>query len=219
MKLQCIVFGLSVLLMVTSCLTRIDTRQKRLQVRKGAYSVKDTIHISDAILCSIYDKGMFGKLEDFPVNNDSVFNIFTSSLGKLGLNIEVDEGISFHCDSSFFYNKHLRISKINENTVLELATKHPSQVTMIPFIHVYTSDLLYMSATATGAPAGGWKRSHFVGIVVYVVKENRIIYSRMFDFTGRKSEVFSNENKSTIQQKHWDKLIERVMRDYIKQME
>jgi hypothetical protein len=206
------------LLMATSCLTRIDTRQKRLQVRKGVYSVKDTIHISDAILCSVYDKGMFGKLEDFPVNNDSVFNIFTSSLSKLALKIEVDERISFRCDSSFFFNKHLRISKINENTVLELANKYPSQVTMIPFIHLYTSDLLYMSATATGAPVGGWKRSHFVGVVVYVVKENTIIYSRMFDFTGRKSEVFSNENKSTIQQKHWDKLIERVMRDYIKRM-
>jgi hypothetical protein len=163
---------------------------------------------------------MFGKLEDFPVNKDSVFDIFTSSLSKLPLNIEFDKEISFHCDSSFFYNKLKKMTEIDMDFILKLATKNPNKVRLVPFIYLYTSDMNFVSVTASGGADAGSMRSFFSGLVTFVVKDGNIIYARMFNLTGEKGEFYSDGSvdANTIEQKHWDKLVELTMRDYIKRL-
>lgn len=212
--------GIVFLAFLLSSCTRYYTIQKKHQIRDGAYSLKDTLYISDVILCSTYDKGMFGKLEDFPVNKDSVFDIFTSSLSKLALNIEFDEEISFHCDSSFFYNNKMKMTHINNDFIISTASKNPKRVSLIPIIRLYTSDLGSVSITASGGGNIGYRRDFFAGIVAHIVKDGNIIYARMYDFSGRTGDFYSDGSvdANTIEQKHWDKLLELTMRDYIKRL-
>jgi hypothetical protein len=214
-----IISGFIILTISFSC-TNYATRQVKHQKIHGDYFLEDTIHISNIILCSSYQKGTKGNLEQYSVDNDSVFSIFSKSLRKLSLNIEIDTEISFYCDVFLhFYNKHLYMSEINEEVILKLASKRPNRISMVPFIYLHQNDYNYVVVTASGGGDSGNTRAYRAGIALFLVKQDQIIYSRMFNFYARNGDFYpdGSVDPSTIEQKHWDKLVERTMLDYLKQ--
>jgi hypothetical protein len=214
-----IIFSCIILTISFSC-TKYATFQVKHQKFKGDYFFEDTIHISNVILCSSYQKGAGANLEYNAIDNDSVFNIFSTSLRKLPLNIEINTEISFYCDMFLhFYNKQLYISEINEEVILKLASKRPNGISMVPFIYLHQNDYNYVVVTASGGADSGSKRGYKAGIALFLVKQDQIIYSRMFNFYASSGDFYSDGSvePSTIKQKHWDKLVKRTMLDYLKQ--
>jgi hypothetical protein len=219
---------------ISSCgLSRYESWQKRKQLIRKEYTIfKDTIYISDVILCNSYSKGFWGELKTPSINEDSVFNIFLSSLNKLSLPFKVVEKITFHCDPVFTQSsKNFHMLTISDEEIRKLATLNPNRYKMIPFIRLNIQDVNFISVTASSySPTGGSKRHPIVGIVVYLFENSELIYLRMFNFSGKPIDIYTDENGrafdlisenpvvNTIEQKHWDKLVELVMRDYIKRM-
>jgi hypothetical protein len=184
---------------------------------KEHYSSKDTLYIGNILLCSHYQKGLFTEMMNEPINQDSIFNIFLSSLEKLSLPIKLEDNITFYCDSSLNKHKVLKIGNIDSNLIYSLVKYEPDKVSLIPYLRIFIRDQnIFTISPFTGFHGGGIpERDSFVGMVIFLVKNEEIIYSRMWVFTARTVDIDAGEEpENTIEQKHWDKLVYKVMRNY-----
>jgi hypothetical protein len=216
--------------LLSSCTTRFDSWQKKSQIIKKEYpNSKESICIPDIILCSYYKKGLWTQIQTIDLNRDSIVEILKLSLNKLDLNLSFSNIIRYHCESVYTPNNKNFYMNINPDEMVKLKSLNSCRFNLIPFIRIVNQDITFITPTASsGSPAGGMKRDPMVGIVVYLFDNNELIYLRRFNFSGKVINVYKDEHgnildedtdkpvKSTIEQKHWDKLVELVMRDYIK---
>jgi hypothetical protein len=217
--------------MLSSCTTRYESWQKKSQIIKREYGYNNIqFSIEDIIICNNYKKGLWSNVQKIEINVDSIVEIFRASLNKINFHVSFSNNLKFHCDSLFEpSNSNIRMITMDENKITELSKINPNRFKLIPFIRLNNFDVTFISPTASsGSPAGGMKRHSRVGVVIYLFDNDELIYLRMYNFSGKVINVYEDEHgnildedtdkpvKSTIEQKHWDKLVELVMRDYIK---
>jgi hypothetical protein len=202
---------------------RITSKTKH-EIAKDNYTVVDTILLSNYIFCMNYaDRNLWkDKIKMQPMENDSIFEMFDKALQKLNLNVVVEKNIN-HCDTVLDFIFPLKVEKIDTNRIKSIAShiNKKNILILFPIIHSNNITQKAMMVTSKGIPDGGYfMRDTFLNIAIYLIKDDEIIYLKSARYGSVSSETASpdEEPPKKLEQQHWDKLVELVMRDYIKRM-
>jgi hypothetical protein len=191
---------------------------KKAQIVKNSYSSSDTILFQNFILCNNINTLFNNK--KLKINEDSVLNIFFASVEKSGVTfVHKNKGSNF-CDEEFHKNKLIKVKNISKSKIIEIS-KPNNTLKAVPFIYINNRSLKHLYFTSKGIPGGGeYLRDTFLNIIIYFIKDNEIIYLKSAWYGPVSSETALPDEAppKKLEQEHWDKLVELVMRDYIKRM-
>jgi len=226
-------FTLLILIVISlgSCNAAYYTVLRTHNVKNKEYfGINDTISISHVVLCNGYGEGFSGPIEFSPINEDSTMAYFKNALSSTNLNVKFSEQLQYSCNS---YIKKGRdyLQPLSQEYLMQLARENPHRYKIIPVIGYLTSDVDVTSFTlSAGTPISKLNRYLSLSITVYIFEEDNVVYSKsMFVrpkirpiMTDMRGKVFDYRSKkpyvSTLEQKHWDKLVEKTMKDFIKRM-
>jgi hypothetical protein len=210
----------SIIILFTGCKAyRFDYKRQHIVVPN--YNSADTLLLSGYVLCnSLRNDNKLNSEVDFGegVNLDSVFDIFKTSISKLNLPIKFYENEN-RCDSSFRANWRMKIDETNSNISRVKVIDTSNVIQIIPVVHLtnFYQKHIYVSGGVFGG--GHYIKQTILRVMIYVVKGDEIIYLKSAKYFGET--YHSNNPKETrtnLEQEHWDKLVELVMRDYIKRL-
>ena len=200
------------------------------RVTNRRYSVvknysKSNICIQNYILCN-NTRNVWNIVElegkNLELNTDSVFNVFKSAISKLELDIIIKDFNNNYCTNSFHSNHHLKIKNIDKEAILEVARYcTDAELILVPVIYLDNLYQRHIYFSSKGVPGGGYyMRDTFLNMVVYIVKNDEIIYLKSARFGPVSSETATPDEDppKKLTQENWDKLVELVMRDYIKRL-
>lgn len=215
--------ALLILLAVYCCSCRpYQSVSKAWWRSQGSYNQEDTLYVKDFILCysrkepddEIFD--YFPRKRMSTINEDSVFNVFTSALHKLDLPVSILKDSENRCDASFHRQHPPKLWKINNKEVKEIANLGEHKTVLLPFLRIDQ----HWNIIVRGDPAMSAKtqKISWLDIIILMVKDERIIYRKQY----RKSESElldgTSEPYPTIKQDVWDELVRLTMEDYMKRM-
>jgi hypothetical protein len=206
------------ILLLSSCFTSLKTRERRHQVVQKNYDLGDSLHISTVFLCN-YNRLGQDSIREVRINRDSVFSIFKNSLSKLNLPI-IYHDIDYHCDDKLLKNYYMKISKIDTCKILDLTRNKKESVHLTVVLSLEKWDVSNWSFTPRLVPNRQEQRVYYIQLVVFIIKRNTITYSRQFTFCGDVLDIdyLNLDPKTNINQKHWDELVEKTMKDYVKRL-
>lgn len=195
---------------------------KLRNITQSNYSKKDTLHLKDYIFC--YSKG-YEDDEGFmysprnrisATNEDSVFNIFKTSIARLELPIvELSENQN-RCDNSFHSNYPVRIHKIDEEQIQLIADIDESCTVLVPFIRIMQrTHVRIQGDPATNAVIN---KVSFLNLIIMILKNNQIVYRRSFQYSFGKHVEDRSDPYHPIEQIHWDNIVRLAMEDYMERM-
>ena len=195
---------------------------RKTQVIQKEYT-KDTLFFKDAVVCHVHNNRNAWQPKNtmIPVNQDSVLSVFSESIHKLGLPIARSVNVSCDCDTAFHYTntsnrrqEHIQVDKLPIANIISSNYKKSKH---------YILPVIYIVRSTVNRGYLGVAEFYRVYVFLYIVKNNFVEYSKFSHYTSEyiNPEYDVDENKrptNPIQQKHWDKLVELVMRDYIKRL-
>lgn len=194
--------------------------EKSLQIVDNIIPYMDTLLLSDIIICKNHREGWKYTNKKQEINHDSVLTIFKRSLNKLPVYINYSDSVRFHCDKDFHHNYELKVSKIENEKIIELMRNKNDQYVFIPYIYLDDWDATAFLFNRRGMINGEKYRAHFLSLIVIIGYRDEIIYLKHYFYDGKNAdidEIFPNP-PNPIAQKHWDKLVAKTMKDYIKRM-
>jgi hypothetical protein len=209
-------FPLAILFLCSCASQRLDG--KRHHIVKKSYPI-DTILISDYISC--YGLRNTIGIESTPptlFNKDSLFNHFEIALKNTDLVFKMDDNNLNQCDSIFHSYWAMKINQVDKKKIKSLTTG--KNLTLVPFIYFddYYRKYIYFSSTGV-AGGGGYIKKPYLKMIVFLLDGDNIIYARSAIHFGKGHHVNEKEDiDKVISQDHWDKLVELVMKDYIKRL-
>jgi hypothetical protein len=208
----------------SGCVKYYKFANKSRKIIKSSYSSIDSIYVKDYFLCnSLRDinKNMFSPKggEVIPINEDSVLVHFRDAFNKLNIPVHFATTRINYCDSSFHENVLLNDKKVNHNLIKTISNKTNKKLVLVPFLYIdniYKNQIYFLSS---GVPAGGdLVRNSYLQIGIYILNDKEIIYFRSGKHVVISSHQDFEEEPKRQTQENWDKLVEMVMRDYIKRM-
>lgn len=212
------------LIIILNC---ADSKKTYRYIVSDSYSKEDTVYLGNFLFRHVlindergYSDNSHRKLNSKmvlfePIDDDSIFNIFSQSLRKLKFPLNIRENSYNRTDSAFFYGWYERRRLENEeDQVLDLLSLKDSSYTLVPVISIlrklypnYADGLLnYETSIAIG---------------VYIIRNtNEIVYHKTV-VTSKNYEVYPDKEFefTCFSNSDWDILVERVMRDYIENIE
>jgi hypothetical protein len=196
---------------------KLKIRDKKKHIIHNSYEKIDEIYIENYVLCNNINR--WKRNEMVKINEDSILNIFNKALEKTKINIIRNEKENF-CDNHFHYNIPLKLSKVDTKIIINSPT-NDSRIRLFPIIYINNLSLKNIYITSSGIAGGGeYLRDTFLTIVIYLIKDSEIIYLKSARYGPISSETVTYDEKppKQLEQEHWDKLVELVMRDYIKRL-
>jgi len=221
------------LLCLTSCMSNsYTTWDKNKQIKKHSFALNnDSLTISDVVIGSYYVKQSWKNITEEAVSQDSVFQVFKQSLTLLGLPLKFNESITFHyATKATKETKYESRSLLTDEFIQSIVQNSTERYLIIPIIRTFTVDLTLIGFTTSGTPAGGLRRSGMSNIVIYLFDQKELKYLSWYNFLSEQKDIYyDNQGNamnyftdqpyvSPIQQKHWDKLIAKTMKDFIKRI-
>ena len=224
--LEASVFVLAITLM-TGCHKEYSKLNRRFSTTQKTYSLKDTLHIRNYILYNTQDHlSLVFNNKPIPINEDSVMQVVLGSFEKLEIPLvsHLEKGKN-HIDSAFYKDYLVRIRKIDENWIKEVAGDTHGCLTLIPFIYIFNR-ISFTGYITSGGMAGnnGFHVVSFVNLIVYLVEDDKIIYSNQIRYTTERTwadtraEAEALPPAPSVNQEHWDELVRLAMEDYIKRL-
>ena len=189
-------------------------KNKRHYVIKQSYNENEVIYLENYVLCSTSRNTW--KVEPIEINEDSLISIFKASLENLDVLIQYNPDKQNYCDSTFWQNPNLYAKKIDENKIIEIANSKNGELKMVPVINIDNSFRSHFFITPSRATGEGRYVDKFLIILIYLVRGEEIIYFKSMFYGESKESHLSILNH--VHQENWDKLVELVMRDYIKRL-
>jgi len=227
-RLFCLlVLGVSVSL-IQGCAPN-DVFHKRSRgkwVTKESYSLADTLLVKDYALFNSRSKQSFSPEKGpFEVDEDSLFTVLVSSIKKLSLeNIKIEMGNNI-IDSTVYRIQVVGIKHFDDSYIYEIAgdTRNSPALVLITNAH---NQYLFSGFISSGGMAGssGYAITTWLGLFVFVVDQNEIVYSRHIRYKSdqiwadSEDEILAVPPLAAVKQEHWDELVRRAMKDYIKRM-
>ncbi len=202
-----------------------SSHQEMSNLRKitiSNYSKKDTLHLRDYIFC--YSTGyeddqgfMYSPRNRMSATNeDSIFNIFETSISKLELPLVILAKNQNRCDKSFHRNYPVRIWRMDKERILEIADSTGSSTVLVPFIRIMQRT--HVRIQGDPATSAVINKVSFVNLVVLVLKNDQIIYRRSFRYPFGHHVESRSDPYPPIEQIHWDNLVRLAMEDYINRL-
>lgn len=161
-----------------------------------------------------------------PINGDSLMQVFWESFDKLDLPVEVllSEGEN-HVDSAFYDDYVIKIRKIDEQWVKDIAGSDTNTLVLVPIIHILTRNA-FTGFISSGGLAGssGFSVQSYIDVVIFIVENGEIIYSRQalhssdITWANSREEAEAIPAAPLVTKEHWDELVRLAMKDYIKRM-
>jgi len=204
---------------ICSC-KRYRFHNKQQHVINTRYEKGDTLLMSGYVLCNtLRNSYKLKKEQEFEeyINLDSIFDIFQSSLTKLNLPIKFSENKN-GCDSLFRANWRMKIDETNKN-IAKLKTGNKDIVQLIPVVHVtnFYQKHVYVQNGLFGG--GHYIKQTILELMIYVIKGEEVLYLRSGTYFGKSYLSYDpKDTRTNLEQEHWDKLVELVMRDYINRL-
>jgi hypothetical protein len=222
-----LILMLVVVLIVTGCHKEFRRTGRRSNLTLNTYSLKDSLLLKNYTLYSSQAHSSFSvNSKPVPVNDDSVINVIERSFQKVGLPLisRVDQGKN-HVDSMFYRDFVIRIAKMDESWIKDIAGGQSENVVILPTVYLHNR-ITNTAFISSGGLAGssGFHVVSFLNLIVFVVKDGQIIYSRQYMHTSERTWANSREEAEAIPpaplvtQEHWDELVRLAMKDYIKRM-
>ena len=206
--------------MLTSCSKYHDAHPKQ-HIEQKRYYKTDTLVIRDFVLChsnKIYKQ----KSIKVALNTDSVLVIFDQALAKTEVPYKFVAGGQNFCDTTFLYNRLLDIKKISNDTIRNLASGLENNVVLVPLLYIDNrcTPMRFAQKKKQIAVAGYYQRDVFLNMAFYVVCNGEIIYLHTGYFGAVSSETMTPNSKpgKLLEQKHWNTLTVRILKNYKKRM-
>jgi hypothetical protein len=160
----------------------------------------------------------WGRAEDWQhaLNEDSIFNVFFSSLNNLNLSIANKSKSINGFDNRF---KRDFKKSLDKNLLAEMKDRinDPQKTVLIPIIKLsnYIGSGMYF--TGSGSVGGSrFLMQNILYLDIYIVKENEVLYNRSGVFFGRSYPAYDvMDIQHTLTEQDWDELVALVMKDYI----
>jgi hypothetical protein len=211
---------LIVILLFAGCSPyKYKVTNKRAQIVKNSYSSADTIVFQNFIFCSNINT-LFHN-EALNINEDSLLNIFFTSVENSGIQfVYNDEGRNF-CDEEFQSNKLIKAKKIDKRKIFDISESN-STLSAVPFVYINNRALSNRYFTSKGIPGGGgYLRDTFLNMTIYLVKNDEIVYhkSAWFGPVSSETATYNEDSPKKLEQEHWDNLVRLVMLDYINRVQ
>jgi len=212
-------FGILFLMVLSSC-DMIRYMKKRETIVDGSYS-KDTLYINGYVF---YDDvvNSWGISQSWSpyMNSDSVFTVFKTALFRIKNNIVVKEGNFNFSDSTFHRNWGRRFDNDLLSRIISI-TQGQGKLHLVPLIKMTQAARSGMYFTSSGAAGGSrYLIQNQLELVIYLIKDNSIIYSRAAFCLGRSYPAYDlKEIQHTLTQQDWDELVALVMKDYVDRLQ
>ncbi len=217
--------GSLILILISTLLVSCSTyRQKGLvrTVVRGPYSELDTLHLKSFILCNSQD---YSLEEGFtfsprkrvtPINEDSIINIFKNSLTKLNMHVNFAPDNENHCDTAFHRNYPVRIGRIDNERIKEMAFHDENRTTLIPFIRI--NQRTHVRVQGSPATNSVINKVSFLTLTIMVVQNDEITYRKAYEYSIGQHVEEKTDPYPKIEQIHWDNLVRLAMEDYLERM-
>ncbi len=220
MRERALIFSLLSSLLI-SCSTYNEVGSFRWKVR-GSFSKLDTLYFSDYILCNSQD---YSEDEGFafsarkrvtPINQDSVVTIFKRSLNLVNMNTAFDSVLENHCDMEFHRNYPVRIGKIDEKRIIQIAKLSGQKTVLVPFFRINQRT----NVIVRGAPAMSHSihKTSFLTLILMIVRDDQIIYRKGYWYSVGATVEEKTDPYPPIEQIYWDNLVRLAMEDYMKRL-
>ena len=213
-------------LLVGSCASRLSSfwyRKSRKALhyqRKAQMGLPDTLHVQNYFLCKLHRYGLLHRGEPAEINADSTWSYFRTALEAQPLPVVFQTPGQPTCDSTLALHYKLRKNQIDLDDIRAWGqVRADDRLRLVPTIHIEYGFRRHVYAAGAGFASSGMYRDIFLSLQVYVFRGEDLIFSRAMYHLSDSREV-DNYNAPVVspQQEHWDKLVDLVMKPYVKQL-
>jgi hypothetical protein len=222
-----VVLNLLALSFLTGCgKTDIFFREGKFKsVTQKHYQFEPLLLRNHTIYNSRQKVSFFSEYEPFQIDKDSlrqvVFDVF-EGLDIDSLKIVGGENL---IDSALYKNPTFNFRKIDSGYLTELAGNTEGVAVLVPLVYAYNL-FSFTGFISSGGLAGssGWYFISYLDLIVYIVKDQKVIYSRHIRYKSdqvwadSEDEILAVPPLAAVKQEHWDELVRRAMKDYIKRL-
>ena len=214
-----LVIGLLLIIVITSSCNSIHSyrREKKHFYFEEFYSASDSLLLSDFIIYGISEEPKF-RLK-IQLKDDSLINILKSSLIKLPLNFSQTEDNNNYDNLSFFSGEYLTYEDINKSLLFKTANSYSDKKIIFPILLKYYKQRTNFDPARTVYP----RFYCHLTLAVLVVENCEVLYYKQVrhqEIVNAEHHQFEFEDYHVpIAQKHWDELVQEVMKEYIERLE
>jgi len=205
--------------MVTSCASPKYVKNKKRFV-KEAYT-DESIIIEDYVFCNYMVNSWGIRLDkEFPMNEDSVFDIFKRSFSKLNSSHTYFAESMNQCDDEFRKDWRNAINTEAEVKLRGIARKE-FNLQLIPVISFRSSHQSGMYFTSSGGVGGSrYLKRNDLFLTIYLLQSGTIVYRRTAVFLSDDYPAYDiMEIEHLLTQQDWDELVALVMKDYVDRLQ
>lgn len=150
------------------------------------------------------------------MSEDSVFQIFKTALLKSTKDIMVIEGNENFHDTTFHRSWERRF-KSDVMAKIKARSQEQGKPYLVPLLKMTQAVSSGMYFTSAGGVGGSrYLIQNQLELMVYVIKDGEIIYTRSGYFLGKPYEAYElTEVQHTLTQQNWDDLVALLMKDYL----
>lgn len=191
-----------------------------------SYAKIDTLLVSNfALYNSKKEVLLMRNQHPSPVNIDSVLAVFESWLGKLGLeNLNIDFANNV-VDSALYYGYVVKLKHLDDTYLRSIVDTTSKSAILVPII-IANNDYRFVSYFTSGGGfgGGGWNTITWLHLIVYIFKDQEVVYSRHYRYKSiviqveSKGEAMEMPPLTPVKQEHWDELVRLAMKDYIERL-
>jgi hypothetical protein len=196
------------------------------RVTQNQYQDDPLLLRNHAIYNSRMTLSFFAENKPFPLEKDSlrqlVFDVF-KGLDIDSLKIVGGENI---IDSTLYQHPFaFNLRRIKSTYLNELAGNTEGVSVLVPLVYGYNR-ISFTGFISSGGLAGssGWYFISYLDLIVYIVKDQKVIYSRHIRYKSdqvwadSEDEILAVPPLAAVKQEHWDELVRQAMKDYIKRL-
>lgn len=181
-------------------------------------NLSDTLHWHRAIVSSrLVDNLSRERESNQEALLDTVFSMFETAISKSQVPIHLAQPVERVITPYFEKKRQMPIRYLKNDSILALV-QEPANTSVIPFVYLEEKAWLNISSSlAGGFSGGGINKQSWVIVMIYVVKNNEVIYRSNGLTFGEPYLVDKlTDSQMNIEEEKMDALIALLWRDYLK---
>ncbi len=190
-----------------------------------SYQEKQLLIRNYAIFNSRQERLLTADNEPFPIDKDSLSQVIFEVFKSLDMDSLKFVGGENLIDSALYVKPAFTFGRIESNYIKELAGDTQGVAVLVPLVYAYNR-FSFTGFISSGGVSGssGWSFITWLNFFVYVLRDDQVIYSRLFVYKSdqvwadSREEILAVPPLAAVKQEHWDELVRLAMKDYIKRL-